>query len=68
MVKGRERRAPRLPNSQQLDSEAMIMGRIQTKASVICKATGNLRAVQILLSHTKIENTGDALASRLKKR
>jgi site-specific recombinase XerC len=29
----------------------------RTKASLICKATGNLRAVQILLGHTKIENT-----------
>lgn len=24
---------------------------------MICKATGNLRAVQIMLGHTKIENT-----------
>ena len=29
----------------------------RTKASIIYKATGNLRAVQILLGHTKIENT-----------
>jgi site-specific recombinase XerC len=29
----------------------------QTKASIIYKATGNLRAVQILLGHTKIGNT-----------
>ena len=29
----------------------------RTKASLICKATGNLRARQILLGHTKIENT-----------
>lgn len=29
----------------------------RTKASVIYKATGNLRAVQKLLGHTKIENT-----------
>jgi site-specific recombinase XerC len=29
----------------------------RTKASIIYKATGNLRAVQILLEHTKIENT-----------
>ncbi|KMS51876.1 integrase [Novosphingobium barchaimii LL02] len=28
----------------------------RTKASIICKATGNLRAVQILLGHTTIEN------------
>ncbi|CAA7627288.1 tyrosine-type recombinase/integrase [Magnetospirillum sp. SS-4] len=29
----------------------------QTKASIIYKQTGNLRAVQILLGHTKIEST-----------
>lgn len=29
----------------------------RTKAAMICKATGNLRAIQILLGHTKIENT-----------
>ncbi|PBB89364.1 integrase [Mesorhizobium sp. WSM3864] len=29
----------------------------RTKASIIYKTTGNLRAVQILLGHTKIENT-----------
>jgi site-specific recombinase XerC len=29
----------------------------RTKASIVYKATGNLRAVQILLGHTKIENT-----------
>jgi integrase len=29
----------------------------RTKASIIYKATGNLRAVQILLGHTKIEKT-----------
>ncbi len=29
----------------------------RTKASIIYKATGNLRAVQLLLGHTKIENT-----------
>lgn len=29
----------------------------QDKASLIYKATGNLRAVQILLGHTNIENT-----------
>jgi integrase len=29
----------------------------RTKASIIYKATGNLRAVQILLRHTKIEST-----------
>ena len=30
---------------------------LRTKASLIYKATGNLRAVQILLGHTNIENT-----------
>jgi integrase len=30
----------------------------RTKASIIYKQTGNLRAVQILLGHTKIESTG----------
>ena len=29
----------------------------RTKASLIYKATGNLRAVQILLGHRRIENT-----------
>jgi len=29
----------------------------RTKASIIYKATSNLRAGQILLGHTKIENT-----------
>ena len=29
----------------------------RTKASIIYKQTGNLRAVQILLGHTKIEGT-----------
>lgn len=29
----------------------------RTKASIIYRTTGNLRAVQILLGHTKIENT-----------
>jgi integrase len=29
----------------------------RTKAALIDKATGNLRAIQILLGHTKIENT-----------
>lgn len=28
-----------------------------TKASIICKATGCLRAVQVLLGHDKIEST-----------
>lgn len=29
----------------------------RTKASLICRRTGNLRAVQLLLGHTKIEST-----------
>ena len=29
----------------------------RTKASIIYKVTGNLRAVQLLLGHTKIEST-----------
>jgi site-specific recombinase XerC len=29
----------------------------RTKASIIYRATGNLRAVQLLLGHSKIENT-----------
>jgi site-specific recombinase XerC len=29
----------------------------RTKASIIYKATGNLRAVQILLGHAKIDST-----------
>ena len=29
----------------------------RTKAAIIYMATGNLRAIQILLGHTKIENT-----------
>lgn len=29
----------------------------RTKASMICRRTGNLRAVQLLLGHTNIENT-----------
>ena len=29
----------------------------RTKASIIYKASGNLRAVQILLGHAKIQNT-----------
>lgn len=29
----------------------------RTKASIIYKATGNVPAVQILLGHTKIQNT-----------
>jgi site-specific recombinase XerC len=31
--------------------------RTRSKASIIYKATGNLRAVQILFGHTKIEST-----------
>ncbi|MBA3040902.1 MAG: tyrosine-type recombinase/integrase [Rhizobiaceae bacterium] len=33
----------------------------RTKAAMIYKATGNLRAIQILLGHTKIENTVSCL-------
>lgn len=29
----------------------------RTKATLICRRTGNLRAVQLSLSHTKIEST-----------
>lgn len=29
----------------------------RTKPSIICKATGNLRAVQIMLVHAKIDST-----------
>ncbi|PIO41765.1 integrase [Phyllobacterium zundukense] len=29
----------------------------RTKAAMIYRATGNLRAIQMLLGHTKIENT-----------
>jgi site-specific recombinase XerC len=29
----------------------------RTKASMIYRATGNIRAIRILLGHTKIENT-----------
>jgi integrase len=29
----------------------------RTKATLICRRTGNLRAVQLLLGHTKIEST-----------
>ena len=34
-----------------------VRSRRWTKASVIGKATGNLRAIQILLGYTKIEST-----------
>ncbi len=40
----------------------------RTKASIIYKATGNLRAVQILLGHTKIESTVRYLMSTSKTR
>jgi site-specific recombinase XerC len=32
-------------------------GRPRTKATLIYRRTGNLRAVQLLLGHTKIEST-----------
>lgn len=38
-------------------SEYGIHSLRRTKASIIYRATGNLRAVQILLGHSKIENT-----------
>jgi hypothetical protein len=37
-------------------SEYGMHSRRRTEASIICWATGNLRAVQILLCHSKIEN------------
>ena len=36
----------------------------RTKAALIYRRTGNLRAVQLLLGHTKIESTSDTSASR----
>jgi site-specific recombinase XerC len=39
-----------------LASTARILLR-RTKATLIYKKTGNLRAVQLLLGHTKIEST-----------
>lgn len=38
----------------------------RTKAAMIYRATGNIRAIQILLGHTKIENTVRCLAWTLK--
>jgi hypothetical protein len=32
--------------------------RARTKATLIYRRTGNLRAVQLLLGHTKVENLG----------
>ena len=29
----------------------------RTKTTLICRRTGNLRAVQLLLGHTKVEST-----------
>jgi site-specific recombinase XerC len=40
----------------------------RTKASIICKATGNLRAVQILLRHAKIDSTVRYLGVMLRMR
>ncbi|WP_312017489.1 tyrosine-type recombinase/integrase [Bradyrhizobium sp. AUGA SZCCT0431] len=40
----------------------------RTKATLIDRRTGNLRAVQLLLGHTKIESTVDILVSRSMKR
>jgi integrase len=36
----------------------------RTKPSLIYRRTKNLRAVQLLLGHTKLESTSDILASR----
>jgi site-specific recombinase XerC len=36
---------------------AAAIDRSSSKALIIYRATGNLRAVQILLGHSKIENT-----------
>jgi integrase len=36
----------------------------RTKATLIYRRTGNLRAVQLLLGHTKVESTSDTSASR----
>jgi site-specific recombinase XerC len=33
----------------------------RTKASMIYRATGNIRAIQILIGHSKIENTAHYL-------
>lgn len=33
----------------------------RTKATLICRRTGNLRAVQLLLGHTKVESTARCL-------
>jgi hypothetical protein len=38
-------------------SLTIIFGLPRSKASIIYKATGNLRAVQILLGHAKIDST-----------
>ena len=43
------------PRSQPITRAAHSLRR--TKASLIYKQTGNLRAVQILLGHSKIETT-----------
>jgi integrase len=40
----------------------------RTKASIIYKATGNLRAIQILLGHSKIENTVRVSRRRCRRR
>ncbi|KHS41700.1 putative integrase [Novosphingobium subterraneum] len=40
-----------------MPSEYGIHSLRRTKTSIIYRATGNLRAVQILLGHSKIENT-----------
>lgn len=40
----------------------------RTKASMIYKATGNIRAIQILLGHSKIETRSAILASTWRTR
>lgn len=44
-----------VPSESTLDYGTHSMRR--TKAAQICKKTGNLRAVQLLLGHTKLEST-----------
>ena len=37
----------------------------RTKAPLICRKTGNLRAVQLLLGHSKIESTVNYLGIKV---
>ena len=43
--------------SKWIASAWILAIRNRTKATIIYRRTGNLRAVQLLLGHTKIENT-----------